>query len=76
MQSMCCPGLFQILLCCAACRYDLDPAYNFHMMQYRLDRNIGVNRLFQEKNQSSWIHYNAYAIETVFHELMLTSEHR
>jgi hypothetical protein len=46
------------------------------MMQYRLDRNIGVNRLFHERNHSNWIHYNAYAIETVFHELMLTSEHR
>ncbi|KAL6761490.1 exostosin-like glycosyltransferase [Haematococcus lacustris] len=56
--------------------YDLHPMYNLHMMQYRLDRNIGVNRLFSDGNHSHWIGYNAYALETVFHELMLTSEHR
>ncbi|KXZ50759.1 hypothetical protein GPECTOR_15g444 [Gonium pectorale] len=33
-------------------------------------------RIFEHGNASTWIGYNAYAVESFLHELFLTSEHR
>mmetsp|Transcript_28884 Transcript_28884/g.77805 ORF Transcript_28884/g.77805 Transcript_28884/m.77805 type:complete len:776 (-) Transcript_28884:785-3112(-) len=55
--------------------YDLPPEFNAHMMQYRVDKHLCTSRVFEASNVSRFVNY-AYSLETHFHELMLTSEHR
>ncbi|KAG2424765.1 hypothetical protein HXX76_014189 [Chlamydomonas incerta] len=56
--------------------YDVKPDYSSDILQYRIERAHCNYRQFELANASSWIHYNAYALESVLHEVMLASEHR
>ncbi|PNH08225.1 hypothetical protein TSOC_005205 [Tetrabaena socialis] len=56
--------------------YDVKPDYSTDMLQYRIERSHCNYRQFEHANASQWIGYNAYALESVLHEIFLSSEHR
>ncbi|GIL48810.1 hypothetical protein Vafri_5227 [Volvox africanus] len=56
--------------------YDVRPEYSSDILQYRIERGHCSYRQFQHGNLTSWIGYNAYALESVLHETFLASEHR
>ncbi|KAG1671014.1 hypothetical protein FOA52_014258 [Chlamydomonas sp. UWO 241] len=55
--------------------YDLPPAYNARMLQYRVEKTLCAWRGFWESNNTGK-HPGTYGIEAAMHEMMLQSEHR
>ncbi|KXZ54467.1 hypothetical protein GPECTOR_4g532 [Gonium pectorale] len=55
--------------------YDLPPAYNARMLQYRNDRGVCVWRAFESGNRTAIFEWT-YGLEVLMHEMMLQSEHR
>ncbi|GFR49029.1 hypothetical protein Agub_g11051, partial [Astrephomene gubernaculifera] len=55
--------------------YDLPPAYNARMLQYRNDRGLCTWRTFGSGNASETFGWT-YGLEVLMHEMMLQSEHR
>lgn len=56
--------------------YDLRPEFFEDLMAYRIERFHCTYRTFNHGNRTEFVGYNAYAVETMLHELMLTTEHR
>ncbi|GLI60030.1 hypothetical protein VaNZ11_002095 [Volvox africanus] len=55
--------------------YDLPPAYNARMLQYRNDKGLCTWRSYNSGNRtevSAW----TYGLEVLFHEMLLQSDHR
>ncbi|KAL6745749.1 exostosin-like glycosyltransferase [Haematococcus lacustris] len=56
--------------------YDLPPAYNARMLQYRIHRDACTYRKYTETNGTQTIHYNLYGVELYFWEVLSQSQHR
>jgi hypothetical protein len=55
--------------------YDLPPAYNSRMLQYRLGKQSCSWRVWESDN-TTYMHFDTYGVETLFHETLLQSPHR
>ncbi|PSC76174.1 exostosin-like glycosyltransferase [Micractinium conductrix] len=56
--------------------YELPPFYNAVMLQYRVDKNDCVHRIFDEANATRLNDQYLYNPEPGLHEMLLQSEHR
>jgi hypothetical protein len=56
--------------------YDLDPLYNQRLLQYRIPSSWCVHRRYHSENFTMHTDFWGYALETMFHELLLQSPHR
>ena len=56
--------------------YDLEPLYSQKMLQYRIPSSWCVHRKYDQGNNTVFIDYWVYAVDTLLHEMLLQSEHR
>ena len=56
--------------------YDLEPLYSQKLLQYRIAGSWCTHRRYREGNRTEFMDVWVYAVDQLFHELLIQSEHR